>query len=168
MLPTFALIALAAGRLAARAKPDEYDRLVHAAATVEVLRNRLGRDRATVLLAESPVAEDTAKLEQDLDALTEKLGEQDAGLVHDDQSKNAPTHGAKAEGGEAGSDEELIHHGTEVTEGDSHEGSPPPIDEEGYKEDWHTEHKDGEYPAHPMATPRPKPKEVDDSLMGKR
>ena len=37
-----------------------------------------------------------------------------------------------------------------------------------YKEDWHTEHKDGEYPAHPMATPRPKPKEVDDSLMGKR
>ena len=108
------------GRLAARAKPDEYDRLVHAAATVEarpapfrlpsdafpgqilfwrgrdscsevyvyalstnlrelrrtegqksirsdgpkVLRNRLGRDRATVLLAESPVAEDTAKLEQ--------------------------------------------------------------------------------------------------------
>merc|ERR1719163_1391258 len=113
MFVTFAVLALAAGRLHARepaasaeaALDAQYKKMVHAAATVEVLKHKLSQGKvpanALALIAESPVEADVNKLQQDLDALTEKLGEQDADLVHDNQEDNAPVHEASEPPGEA-------------------------------------------------------------------
>merc|ERR1719324_78706 len=160
MVHALLVFALAAVRLALR---EPYS-AVKAAAKLEVLKHRISQGKVAAaklsLIAESPVEEDVGKLEQDLDALTEKLGEQDANIVHDNHEDDAPAHEASEAPGEApepGSDSELVHH----TAGENEPNSAPmdaarAVDEEGYKSDWHTEHKNGEYPAHPLADMNPK------------
>merc|ERR1719324_970422 len=161
MVHALLVFALAAVRLALR---EPYS-AVKAAAKLEVLKHRISQGKVAAaklsLIAESPVEEDVGKLEQDLDALTEKLGEQDANIVHDNHEDDAPAHEASEAPGEApepGSDAELVHH----TAGENEANSAPmdaerTVDEEGYKADWHTEHKEGEYPyRRPLADHNPK------------
>merc|ERR1719408_1087077 len=142
MLLKFAIVALAAGRLYVRGAAD-----TAAVDAVEVLKHKLAEAaakgkvpaNALALISESPVEADVGKLQQDLDALTEKLGEQDADLVHDNQEDNAPVHEASeapAEAPEPGSDQELIHHTpaadrTEENANSSPAGEPRVVERRG-------------------------------------
>merc|ERR1719488_7242 len=114
------VLALAAGRLTLPKEPEKqldalYKKITHSAAGMQVLKDKQAKGKlpanAAALIAESPVEGDAATLEQDIEALKEKLGEADAEYVHSKPNEE-PVHEASEapKDAEAGSDTDYVHH----------------------------------------------------------